>query len=94
MAEQLRTCPHCQSRLLKWLVPPGSSWEEEFFYVCFNDDCSYYIEGWTWMKEQYNQTASYRFMINPTSGASSMLPVWSDKAIRQCIAEEDEGGDA
>jgi hypothetical protein len=56
------------------------------------------------MKEQYNQTASYRYMINPTTGSESQIPVWSDEATREMIVEEDdeeqidggtpEGGDA
>ena len=44
------------------------------------------------MKQQYNQVASYRYMLNPTGGASSMIPVWSDDATRQMIVE-DEGDD-
>ena len=63
--------PPLRIPLKKWLVPEGASWDEEFFFVCFNDDCSYYQEGWDWMKEQYSQEASYRYMINPTTGASS-----------------------
>ncbi len=94
MTEIDRTCPHCESPLKKWLVPDGASWDDEFFFVCFNDECSYYKNGWKWMKEQYNQQASYRFMINPTTGASSMIPVWSDSATREMIVEETEGDDA
>ena len=86
------TCPHCGSRLKKWLVPDGASWDEEFFFVCFNDDCSYYKAGWEWMMEQYSQKASYRYMTNPTTGASSMIPVWSDSATREMIVEETAGG--
>ncbi len=93
MAETPRTCRYCGLRLSKWLVPEGSSWSEEFFFVCFNDECSYYRKGWEWMKEQYNQKASYRFMINPTTGASSMIPVWSDSATREMIVENGEEGD-
>jgi hypothetical protein len=87
------TCPHCKSRLKKWRVPEETSWEEEFFYVCFNDDCSYYREGWEWMKEQFNHHASYRFMLNPTTGGRSQIPVWSDSATREMIMEDDEGSD-
>jgi len=93
MADILRTCPHCGLRLSKWLVPDGTSWSEEFLFVCFNDECSYYRKGWAWMKEQYNQVASYRYMVNPTTGASSPLPVWSDSAMREMLVEEAEGGD-
>jgi len=87
------SCPHCESRLKKWLVPDGASWNEEFFYVCFNDDCSYFKEGWTWMKQEYNQHASYRYTFNPTTGASMQIPVWSDAATREMIVEDTEEGD-
>jgi len=87
------TCPHCESRLKKWRVPDGASWNEEFFYVCFNDDCPYYKKGWDWMAEKYNQNASYRHMINPTTGASSPLPVWSDSATREMIVPDTEEGE-
>ena len=92
MSETPRTCPHCGSRLKKWLVPAEATWSEEFFFVCFNDDCAYYQDGWTWMKEQYNQVASYRYMINPTTGASSQIPVWSDSATREMIVDDSEEG--
>ena len=93
MTDVSRTCLHCGSRLKKWRVPEGATWSEEFFFVCFNDDCPYYQKGWGWMKERYNQEASYRFMVNPTTGASSMIPVWSDSATREMIVDENEGGD-
>ena len=93
MNDIARTCPHCETRLSNWRVPDGSSWTEEFFFVCFNDDCSYYKNGWAWMKEQFNQRASYRFAVNPTTGASSPLPVWSDTATREMIVDENEEGD-
>ena len=93
MTDISRSCPHCGSRLKKWRVPDEASWTEEFFFVCFNDDCSYYKDGWKWMMEQYSQQASYRYMINPTTGTSSMIPVWSDSATREMIIEENEGGD-
>jgi hypothetical protein len=90
MLDVPQTCPHCGFRLKKWLVPDGATWGEEFFRVCFNDDCPYYKEGWLWMKEQYNQHASYRFMINPRTGGSAQIPVWSDSAAREMIVEENE----
>jgi hypothetical protein len=93
MADIPRTCPHCGSHLSKWRVPEGATWIEEFLFVCFNDDCSYYRDGWEWMKGQYNQNASYRYMVNPTTGGASMIPVWSDSATREMIVEDDDGGE-
>ena len=91
MTDFSRTCPHCETRLSKWRVPVDASWDEEFFFVCFNDDCSYYKNGWSWMKEQFKQNASYRYAVNPSTGASSPLPVWSDTATREMIVDEAEG---
>ena len=84
-------CPHCGSHLRRWQVPDGATWGEEFFLVCFNDDCSYYKQGWEWMKAQYNQVASYRYALNPDTGQSLMIPVWSDSATREMIVEDTEG---
>ena len=94
MKELSRSCPHCETRLSKWRVPDGASWDEEFFYVCFNNDCSYYRNGWTWMKEQFSQEASYRYALNPTTDAVLPLPVWSDTATREMIVDETGGDEA
>jgi hypothetical protein len=93
MSDVSLTCPHCGVRLDKWRVPEGANWVEEFFRVCFNDACPYFGEGWEWMRSQYNQAASYRYMVNPATGGSSPLPVWSAAAMREMIVEEPERGD-
>ena len=91
MTKVARNCPHCGQRLKKWRVPEGASWPEEFLLVCFNDDCSYYQTGWEWMEQRFGQHASYRYMVSPVTGASSMIPVWSNSATREMIEEDDEG---
>ena len=91
MSATPRTCPHCGSTLKKWLVPDEATWDEEFFFVCFDDDCSYYKSGWEWMKQQYNQQASYRYALKPVNGSSLMIPVWSATATREMIVEDAEG---
>lgn len=86
-------CPHCGFRLCRWRVPDGATWDEEFFLVCFNDACVYYREGWDWMKAQFNQTASYRYALNPRTGAPLPIPVWSDAATREMIVDDEQGND-
>ena len=92
MSQEEKTCPHCGGHLEKWLVPEGASWDDEYFLVCFNNDCPYYVRGWKWMKEQYAQEASYRYALNPNTGASLMIPVWSERATREMIVDDSGGG--
>jgi hypothetical protein len=85
--EKTYTCPHCSQQLKKWLCPPETSWDTDFQYVCFNDECSYYVRGWDWMKKKFNQNISYRYRLNPTNGESGPLPVWSNDALKNFIIE-------
>ena len=93
MSGPVPTCPHCGSRLKRWRVPEGATWSEGFFLVCFDDECSYYLEGCAWMMQEYAQKASYRYALNPTTGGSLALPVWSASAIREMIIDEPEHGE-
>lgn len=80
-------CPHCNKPSKKWRCPPGSSWEVEFLYVCFNDECPYFVRGWEWMRKQFNQNISYRYSLDPVKGGISPLPVWSKDALKDSIIE-------
>ena len=70
-------CPYCGQRLRKWEVPQGpfTEWDNEFMYICFNDQCPYLLGGWEAMGRQGNLGVSYRLMFNPASGALLPVPV-------------------
>jgi len=89
ISDKVGECPHCHQSLKKWKVPLDSTWTAEFFLVCFNDDCSYYKKGWENLRGKYNADASYRFHIDPTTGYSGPLPVWSSEALKGDIIEDD-----
>ena len=78
-------CPYCSAPLLRWEPPPESGWQGDFQYVCFNDECAYFIRGARWMLEHYSVTASYRYRLDPLTGESGPLPVWSINALKSGI---------
>lgn len=82
------SCPHCSSRLRPFVMPAEGGWGEAVHYACFNNDCSYYVEGWAWMREQYEAKASYRYRVDPETGVASPLAVWSETAILDRIIDE------
>lgn len=88
-------CPHCQQTLSKWATPTynfadGLGWGTDYLFVCFNDDCSFYIRGWEQMMEKYGHPYSYRYMEYPDSNESGAIPVGSKIAAKGNIVDEEE----
>lgn len=81
-------CPHCGQEMKKWRVPPNSTWSGFFQWVCFNDECSYFVHGWDHIFKTQNIKASYRHRLDPETGASGPLPCWSYDAHKDQIIEE------
>ncbi len=74
--------------MLRWANPSLGSWGGEFQYVCFNDECAYYVNGWAWMMDHFNVKASYRHRLDPDTGETGPLPVWSVNALKSSIIAE------
>jgi hypothetical protein len=83
-------CKYCGQRMSKWKVPDQTTWDVEFNYVCFSNECSYYVKGWNWIREKYQANASYRYCVDPVSGHSRPLPVWSADAMKDGIISDDD----
>jgi SAM-dependent methyltransferase len=86
-------CPYCGDRLLKWEVPDNpfsQTWDNDYMYICFNDECSYFVRGWDVMAKGANRTQSYRLMYNPEKDCCMPIPVPTPKALREGIIEEND----
>jgi len=90
------TCLHCGTVLSRLEIPLSAAmgtggWDGPNHWVCFNDDCRYYREGWDWMFERYEVRASYRYRLTSTAQAGKPgkpIAVWSPTALRDMIADE------
>ena len=78
-------CFHCGEPMPRWVNPQLSTWSGDFQYVCFNDNCPYFVRGWGWMLSRYNVTASYRYCLDPATGETGPLPVWSKNALKSGV---------
>jgi len=44
------TCPHCGQKMSKCETPTynfgdvSSGWNDPFLYICFNDECKFFVE--------------------------------------------------
>jgi uncharacterized protein YmfQ (DUF2313 family) len=84
-------CPHCGEKLKAVEMPVELAWGNQIQWACFNNDCSYYQDGWQWMWDEYNVKSSYRYRVtNSETGASAPLSVWSENAIVDCIINEED----
>ncbi len=89
-------CPHCGEKMVIWECPPvgfsdGLGWGSPYLYVCFNDDCPLYLEGWKDIMEKYANVASYRCVCDPlsTSGTMDCMPVFSRDGGKGYIIDEE-----
>jgi SAM-dependent methyltransferase len=82
-------CPHCDAKLSRWAVPqtPFTEWPNEYFYVCFSNECPYFIRGWDSMSGQGNP-GSYRFMYDHLKDTCHPLPVPGYNAFRDGIIDD------
>ena len=83
-------CPYCGEKMLKWAVPDNpfsQTWDNDYMYICFNDECPYYVRGWSHMAREVQKPVSYRLMYNPERDYCLPIPVPTPFALREGIIE-------
>ncbi len=96
LSQKKPACPHCNHGMDLWEVPPlsfsdGLGWGVPFLYVCFNDDCPLFKQGWDDIMEQVGQKSSFRCMNYPGTETFELLPVFSSfGGSGQIVTDETE----
>ena len=88
MIKDTLRCPYCDTPLKKWEVPQSLfiQWPNEYFYICFNDDCPYFLQGWEAMSAQ-GRHCSYRLMYDDMTNSCQPAPVVNRETLRDGIIE-------
>lgn len=87
-------CPHCGTEMSIWEVPPfafsdGLGWGAPYLFVCFNDECDLYQEGWANIEENYGTAASYRCMCYADSPEKfECMPVFSPTGAKGQVIDD------
>jgi len=76
------TCPHCKA-VMEQMDARYLDWGLPFLWVCFNNNCGFFMKGWKHMMDNYGQLVSYRFMIQPDNGAVGVIPAFSHEYLNK-----------
>ncbi len=87
-------CPYCGRKMKIWQCSEtgfgcGSRWGTPYLFVCVNDECPPFVEGWKSMRKLYGRTCSYRCMCYPESIKTEMMLVYSKADIQSGIVDEE-----
>jgi hypothetical protein len=87
-------CPHCGAEMSIWEEPPmrigdGLGWGTPYLFICFNDTCPLFQQGWKHIEETYSHKASYRCMNYPGTDVFEVIPVFSDMGGRGQIVDNE-----
>ena len=92
LLEEVHICPHCQSRLTLCHAPPihigdGLGWGSEYLFICLNNECCLFVNGWKNIENNYGHVGSYRYMKLPDSNESYSMMVAGKEAFTGSIVD-------
>ncbi|UCD31755.1 MAG: zinc ribbon domain-containing protein [Desulfobacterales bacterium] len=93
LAQKRPACPHCNAEMSIWEVPPfsfsdGLGWGVPYLFICFNDECPTYVQGWDNLMENYAHNASVRCMCYPGKKKFEYIPVFSAMGAKGQIIDD------
>ena len=90
--DEIHYCPHCKEKLDYCSAPPihvgdGLGWGTEAYFICLNDECPLFVNGWKHIESQFGHVASYRYMLLPGNTEGTPMMVGSKDAFKGCIID-------
>jgi len=90
--DEVHTCPHCKGKMdcceaPQFHVGDGLGWGSDVLFICLNDSCPLFVEGWDRIDQQYGHSASYRYMELPGSKESNLMMVGNEMAFKGSIID-------
>lgn len=90
--DEVHTCPHCQGKMdcceaPQFHVGDGLGWGSDILFICLNDDCPLFVNGWNGIEQQYGHSASYRYMELPGSKESNLMMVGNKMAFKGSLVD-------
>ena len=88
-------CPHCNQELTLCHAPPihvgdGLGWGSEYLFICLNNECKLFADGWEFIENQYGHHGSYRYIRLPDSKEEFTMMVAGPDAYTGSIVDPDE----
>jgi len=92
--DEEKICPHCQKTMSCCEAPPihvgdGLGWGSDILFICLNDGCPLFLNGWDKIERQYGHHASYRYMELPGSPEGNYMMVGNADAFKACVIDKD-----
>ena len=95
LLEEEHLCPHCEGRLTLCHAPPvhvgdGLGWGSEYLFICLNNECSLFVNGWKNIENNYGHVGSYRHMELPDGSESYNMMVAGRDAFTGSVVDPEQ----
>lgn len=92
--DEVKICPHCKQRMSCCEAPPihvgdGLGWGSDVLFICLNDDCPLFVNGWKQIEMQYGHRSSYRYMELPDSKEANVMMVGTSEAYKGFVVDKE-----
>ena len=94
LTQERPKCTYCGKKMRIWEVPQfsfedGLGWGTPYLFVCFNNRCPMYEQGWDNIRRNYGRHASYRCICYPGNNTYACMAIFSQiGATGQIIDDE------